>query len=162
MSDTIFSVGQAAEWLADSPETQEHAANQLRRFRAKGYVQTQGQFGSGPTAAHKFNVHDLATAKLCQGVMRFGIKKEAILRAVSDACYTLPVMGGDITGIEAAFSDPRAAWCMIVFFHANADGTESINAQMCLGMDGLERLGGQMIVLTLTDWLPALAEMQGA
>ncbi|MGJ5618502.1 hypothetical protein [Sulfitobacter sp. MF3-043] len=161
MTNAIFSVGTAAEWLSTGDESREHVANQLRRFRTKGYVQTQGKFGAGPTATHTFNVYDLATAKLCKGLMRFGIKKESIIRAVSDACY-LPAKAADsgaTPGVEAAFNDPDKSWRVVVFFHANADGTEHVTAEMRVNMDGLERIGGEMIVLTMHDWLPELAAM---
>jgi hypothetical protein len=159
MTDKIFSVGEAANWLATGDESSAHAANQLRRFRSKGYVKDRGKFGTGPTATHTFNAFDLAAAKFCKGLMRFGIKSEKIMRAVSEACYDLPVLGGETIGVEAIFSDPHAVWSLVIAFNGNADGTDHVIAQITLGLEGLEEIGGELIVLTTADWLPELAEM---
>jgi len=165
VNQAIFSVGQAAEWLAKPHEQKDVVANQLRRFRSKGYVRTRGTFGAGPTATHTFQPVDLGVAKFCRALTAFGIKDETVMRAVADACYDLPAKGcdiGPIPGMLAALDSPHSPWNMVVFLHPNDDGTQHVLAEMWLGLDALDRVGGEKIILSMADWLPELADMQGA
>jgi hypothetical protein len=164
MTETIYSVGQAAEWLAKSNEHKDVVANQLRRFRTKGYVRTRGTFGAGPTATNTFQAIDLGAAKFFRALTAFGIKDETVMRAVTDACYDLPAKGGDtgeLPGMEAALSYPHAPWCVMIFLHTNDDGTQHVIAEIWNGSNEHDDLsGGETIILSMVDWLPALAEMR--
>jgi hypothetical protein len=164
VNQAIYSVGQAAEWLAKTNEPKDIVANQLRRFRAKGYVRTRGTFGAGPTATNTFEPIDLGVAKFCRALTAFGIKDETVMRAVADACYDLPAKGHDtgaFPGMLAAINHPHSPWNMVVFLHDNDDGTQHVLAEMWLGLDALDHIGGEKIILSMADWLPKLAEMQG-
>lgn len=116
-------------------------------------------------ATHTFKAVDLGVAKLCRALTAFGIKDESVMRAIADACHDLPAKGGetgDTPGIESALISPHAPWRMVVFLHLNADGTQHVLAEIWLGLEALEHVGGELILLGMADWLPALAQMQEA
>jgi hypothetical protein len=162
MTDKTFSVGQAAEWLAKPKEQKEVVANQLRRFRTKGYVRTRGTFGVGPTATHTFQTVDLGVAKFCRALTALGIKDTKVMRAVSNACYDQPAKGGNsgaTMGMAAALDTPHSPWKMVIFLSINDDGTQHVIAEMWQGLAALEKVGSEMIVLATDEWLPQLAEM---
>ena len=87
------------------------------------------------------------------------------MRAVADACYDLPAKGSDtgaMPGMLAALDSPHSSWNMVVFLHDNDGGTQHVLAEMWLGLDALDRVGGEKIILSMDDWLSELADMQQA
>lgn len=166
--NSVFSVGQAADWLANPGEPKDKVANQLRRYRSKGYVQSRGTFGSGPTATHTFDAVDLGTAKLCRALTALGIKDEALMESVSEACYDLPAKGADLgstPGMVAALDHPHAGWHLFVFLSDQADGTQRVFAEVhkIEGAQFPEHPAiDAFIALPMRQWLPSLAELKAA
>ena len=164
MGDKIFSVGQAAEWLAKPGEARDAVARQLRHYRRRGFVRSRGTFGAGPTATNVFNPVDLGVAKLCRALTAIGIKDEQVMQAVGEASYDLPSSdhaSGAMPGLEAALARPHAPWSLYVFLSEQADGTYRVFAQVRL----IERDGHpdhpaiDAAIEVPMRWLPALAEL---
>lgn len=164
MSDKIFSVGQAATWLAKPNEPQEVVANQLRRFRKREYVKSRGTFGAGPTATNTFNAIDLGVAKLCRAMTALGISDSKVMEAVSDACYDGPAVGSDFgatPGMAAALNRPHAGWSLFVYLSDQEDGSQKVFAEVRLKQPGspIEHPAIDALVELPMHWLPSLTEL---
>jgi len=162
----IYSVGQAAEWLAKQNESKEAVARQLRHYRKRGYVRSRGTFGSGPTATNTFGPLDLGVAKLCRALTGLGIGDEDVMQTVSEACYDLgssDIDSGGLPGLEAALFRPDAAWSLFIFLTYHSDGSRHVYAQVRLNNPNVRPEHPDIdaaIELPMTAWLPNLAEMQ--
>lgn len=163
----IYSVGQAAEWLAKPNESKETVARQLRHYRKREFVRSRGTFGSGPTATNTFNTLDLGVAKLCRALTALGVGDEKVMQTVSEACYDLPSSDSEsvgLPGVEAALSRPHAAWSLFIFLMDELDGSRRVFAQVRLNEPNSKPEHPNIdaaIELPMTSWLPNLAELSG-